>query len=599
MHAEGPRTQQATSFSESPISARKLLLLTAAGLALLGANTSGAQDAWLLVPVAENLEGTAPTEAILAPWENNLQRVVRNHHAAQVYEQRHSVSAPEPPHDRRDRAMATIDRALQQLALGNLDTGAATLRAITELSEIERDTLLHSEAIAQKLFDACLMRAYLLARQDNNVEAKHQLRTCAVTYPHFSSGQRGFAPSVHGPPQLKESFDQVASELAQERSGTLRISSAAPKPCKAFVNGLFIGDAPVRLTGIRSTSVRVQLQCDKQLSRSHRVLVGSNETHLQVDPRFDANLLTSPLLQLRYSDRAQREAFAAADGKAIKEALGIEHVALLAVASRGQAWTIRLMALEANKLTLRPIGEIEFSEAAGYDPKQLGRLIEVLTGAAAKLGPTQASPAPVKLTAPPLPPLETTTDLPPTAAAVARSGHSSEFPTIGVLTASLGVIGLATSWLMFAERRGYRLREWNSVGASDEAAYARRGAWTMATLAVGSAALALSPYFLLPEADAVPTFAWLLGGVGIAVAAIGVGMTISDEHCGPEIVLPLREPCRSVRADSLFGIEIALTALPLVTLPFNYLLRSQGASVGISYDGNRRAVSLQTALEWL
>jgi hypothetical protein len=80
----------------------------------------------------------------------------------------------------------------------------------------------------------------------------------------------------------------------------------------------------------------------------------------------------------------------------------------------------------------------------------------------------------------------------------------------------------------------YRLREWpTTISASDEAAYERRGAWTLAALAVGASALTISPYYWLPETAEVPAYAWIIGGVGLITAAIGVGMALNDEHCGP------------------------------------------------------------------
>ena len=81
-------------------------------------------------------------------------------------------------------------------------------------------------------------------------------------------------------------------------------------------------------------------------------------------------------------------------------------------------------------------------------------------------------------------------------------------------------------------------------------------------------------------------------------------MALTDEHCGPEVVLPRREPCLSVRADALLGVDIALTALPLATLPLTYLLRdlvksdepSGAQSLSVSLRAGRDTVSASVSI---
>lgn len=84
----------------------------------------------------------------------------------------------------------------------------------------------------------------------------------------------------------------------------------------------------------------------------------------------------------------------------------------------------------------------------------------------------------------------------------------------------------------------------------------------------------------------------------LARTALEEANSATDEHCGPEVVLPLREPCRSVRADPLFGVTIALTALPLITLPVSFWLREafDTDELAVYLEGDDGSISLRAML---
>jgi hypothetical protein len=337
-------------------------------------------------------------------------------------------------------------------------------------------------------------------------------------------------------------------------------------------------------------TANVQLKCGNTYGRVRAVTIGSNESKLTVDPRLDSVVSTDAFLQLHYASRIERESFLAQDALELQRALGVDRMALLVIKSQAGSWAVELHSLDREQGSLRSVGALQFSEAAGYEPRRIEKLVEKLsTTNAAGQRRSDAGPAPVRLT----PPVQPTPDQ---QAIAATSGEAvataNGFPVLGVAAATVGVVGLAVSWALFVERRAYRLREWNEVDASVASGYAQRGVWTLATAAAGAAALSASLYLLAPEAEGVPALAWVLGGVGLAAVAVGLGFVIGDEHCGPEIVLPLREPCLSVRADSIFGLEIALTALPLITLPITYLVRTPTSPVSLSLGGSATAMSL-------
>jgi hypothetical protein len=566
--------------------ARALLVGSCASMLVTSPLT--AQESWLIVPVLDGRGDPRPDLAlVLAPWEQELSRAVHNENSRKVFEQRHSRSALIVGEETRKRADVAVDRALRQLALGDADASNVTLKVVTDLAPLQREHLLHDNSFAQKLFNACVMRAYLFERQEQHAESKEQLWTCARRFPSFA-GSTAFSPKLYGPPELQAKYDKIRDEYERSHTGTLTVSTGDTR-CTLFVDGLRAGETPARIPRHAEMPTNVQVDCAGALGRIHQVEAANTAANLTIDPRFDAVISTEQHLQLRYASRAQRDAFVAKDAKRLQQLLGVDHVALLSVHAASSGWTVELFVPDGKEQRPRSIGELAFSEVAGYEPRRLRQLVTQLSPSEHE---QSQSPAIVSLSEPPLPvaqPVEA-----PDAAMNLENGVEASpgaFPFLGVAVATVGVVGLAASWALFVERRAYRLREWNEVDATATDGYARRGAWTVAAATAGAAALTLSAFLLTPEAADVPVFAWVLGGVGLAGAAVGLGLAFADEHCGPEISLPLREPCLSVRADAIFGIEIALTALPLVSLPIAYFVRSRSTGVALTIGTGSVAIS--------
>jgi hypothetical protein len=454
--------------------------------------------------------------------------------------------------------------------------------------------LLQRAVLAQKLFDACMLQAHLLMRERRSPEADQQLATCARDY-QLDAPARANSVAVHGPPELQAAFDKTRAKLTTEASGRLTVESS-PKGCNVFINGLAAGETPLRASQVRGENARVQLVCRNKPGRIHRVTVGRGEQPVQpvqIDVRFDAALSTQDALQLRYADASDRDAHMESDGRTLLRALGVDRVALLVGHQQGQAWQFELTILDGNRPGAHNLGTIGFSEAAGYEPERLRELTALLPEAGEhRESASSNETAPVALT-----PRATAT-----ASVVNPTPEQLDsprlLPTVGLAIGAVGLIGVAGSWALFAERRSFRLRNRDEVSVADEAAYARRGTWTVLAGGLGASLLTVSPYFWLPDAPGLRPVAWVVGGVGLAVAAVGVVTTLSDEHCGPERGGELREPCRSVRADALFGVELALTAVPFAALPLTLLLRDLlgTESVSVSAALQRDGILVQAGL---
>jgi hypothetical protein len=148
------------------------------------------------------------------------------------------------------------------------------------------------------------------------------------------------------------------------------------------------------------------------------------------------------------------------------------------------------------------------------------------------------------------------------------------------------VVGLGIGWALYAER--FNLRSRPRFGDVDYALldeFHAAAPWVLASAGLGSGALIGAAAVLLPEAEDVPTAAWIVGAAGTAVAVTGFAVSIFGSHCQPRAAAP----CDNFFADALFGPLLVLHAVPLMAVPAIYALRqwSAPASLEVNADGAR------------
>lgn len=167
---------------------------------------------------------------------------------------------------------------------------------------------------------------------------------------------------------------------------------------------------------------------------------------------------------------------------------------------------------------------------------------------------------------------------------------------VGASAAVIGGVGLVSAWALYIARANFRLSPRSVVTASTMREWTSQGAWSF-WIGAGSASLIVaSEYFLLPESDSTPTLAWMAGGGGLILAAVGVGYAVGGTHCAPTAVRPGADillACSSPAADSLFGYALLLTSAPLINVPLTYLFRKAfaGAPESLSFGVGRVDVS--------
>lgn len=168
----------------------------------------------------------------------------------------------------------------------------------------------------------------------------------------------------------------------------------------------------------------------------------------------------------------------------------------------------------------------------------------------------------------------------PSASPIIRSqlvtNHTATWRVIGGVSLGVGIVLEVASWALYGARQAVRMKPRYSVGPDVVDDWEALGAWSLWTGVGASGLIVTGEYLLLPEARGVPWWAWGLGAVGLATAAVGVGFLAGGTHCGPTPVAPgavFDAACQSGFSDALFGPLLMLASVPLLNLPVAFLLR--------------------------
>lgn len=159
---------------------------------------------------------------------------------------------------------------------------------------------------------------------------------------------------------------------------------------------------------------------------------------------------------------------------------------------------------------------------------------------------------------------------------------------IGASAAVIGGVGLVSAWALYIARANFRLTPRSVVTASTMREWTSQGAWSFWIGAGSSSLIVVSEYLLLPESAEVPTLAWMAGGGGLVLAAVGVGYAVGGTHCAPTAVRPGADillACSSGVADALLGPLLIVSSTVLLNVPLTYLFRKAfaGAPESLSF----------------
>jgi tetratricopeptide (TPR) repeat protein len=156
---------------------------------------------------------------------------------------------------------------------------------------------------------------------------------------------------------------------------------------------------------------------------------------------------------------------------------------------------------------------------------------------------------------------------------------AAQTPVAAGALAAVGLAGLSTGWLFYGLRDQLRVELWelslNQAPGFEQAKYQQfqmRGSVAIAATSIGAVMMSAAQYFYLPDEEPVPAWAWVAGSLGGAIALGALGWGAFGRHCDISDSLAF---CRTTFADELFAPMLALQALPLLSLPIMYAIRTR------------------------
>jgi hypothetical protein len=537
----------------------------------LGVDTrpSAAQERWLLVPV---LTAAPPRDISLSelstPFETALrkrdQNVLTNPEAGLLFETRHSSEPVKLNNDELTRLLRSVGLAARHLALGELPQAQQAMEGVYSLSGPARDFLNREAARARRIFDTCLMTAYLWERDDKPQQALRQMMECSRNFPGFRPEGRAY------PPELRAVFEQAKQQLSQQPSTTLLVKSQSSAGCRVRLNGIEVGKSPMSFSDVRAGVTRVQLECQPGVpGRSHAVELKAGENLLEIDAEFDANAHSQSGLWLQYDSATSRDARIDKDLMQLQKVLGAAHVVGLVI--EGSAYPV---------IHVRALADPGYEVATLSYSRGEGFSAEAIAAALAELMPKK--PAPKALpSAPEETPIVLAAGSNSVFAPRATEGAEPEPPNqqnalLGAALAVIGTGGIATGWVLYALRYEYRNDQLTHAedAAVSAARYNPQPAWALGVTAAGALMFSWSEYFWLPNANEIPALAWVAGGLGSAVGLLGLGFSVFGDRCtGGSGDGSFALGCSRLHSDVIFGPMIALNALPLLSVPLAYAIR--------------------------
>jgi hypothetical protein len=550
-----------------------------------GAQTSGASNSerWLFVPVLTAQPSREVTMTQLtSPFEIELrannQSALGNADAAQLFETRHSSEPVKLNSDEMSRLLRSVGQAARHLALGELPQAQQAMEGVYSLSGPARDYLNREAARARKIFDTCLMTAYLWERDHKRQQALRQMLECSRNFPGFRPEGRAY------PPELRDVFEQAKLQLSQEAATTLLVQSRHTSGCGVRLNGIEVGKSPMSFSDVRAGVMRVQLECQSGVAgRIHSIELKPGENRLEIDPSFDAVAHSQGGLWLQYETTAIRNARLDKDLEQIAKAIGAVKVVGLVV--EGTSYPrVRVHAPGPP----RDVASLSYSVGEGYNSEALAAALKALQPKQVRRPQQQAADeAPVSLSEPPPPPAP---PAPPPQTPI--EPETDQNIVAGALLATAGVAGLATGWILYTLRYDQQVDVLNMQLEGGESPFNEiQPAAPLAAIGVGALVLSISDYFWPPDDEGVPAWAWVAGGFGVAIVGAGIAVAAATSDCvgtdAPMITMPSEmevmvmdgtEPtvCGQYWTDpsGIFGPMIALHGMPLISLPIAYAIRA-------------------------
>lgn len=556
-----------------------------AGLLVAASASAQTERPWLVLPV--DVEGQVELDEQLAKRVQELLAArgadaIELTTAARSFETQ--VSAPPATLSEQsvEQWQRLSDGAVRDLAKEDYSQALAKLEPALSRSKEAVEELNRDPARARRVLDTCLyMVRAVLARDDDEV-ALRAARDCRRLVPRAEP-----SPYMH-PPAVTKVLTEIDAQQVRQTGG-LRIDSV-PSGCSARINGVLLGDTPVAFDGLFPGAYRVQVECDAGTrGRIHSVTIGAGRLERVVNARFDAAVVSRPILRLAYERRGDAEAERFTDARSVSRGATTGTIVLMSKPDPDTLLLERIGSVSDGvadpvafaQLGHGPHGVSNSALKKGVDALVDGRCVDLTRRRAEELtcpGATEATVGGETLEE------ATVAEVPVAEASVPGRRPRGQF-IAGTSLAAAGLAGLAAGYALLAPR-ARAAEDWTAAvdggaeGRSSQQQWIDLRGYILATSSFGALSLTAAMPLVLPNRAKTPWWAWLSGGVGVGLAAFSVayGLTAPaepDASCTQATLDPdVPRGCIEHSERTTLALLTGLTAAPLITMPLVYLFRN-------------------------
>lgn len=532
----------------------RFVLLIVCLFATLPSSHASAQGEVWVVPVWEpSAEGssdsvlavTNSTEAALTAAGVS---VAPDDAMQRVFEENVSSPATQLTQTEIDRWVSRSRSALRNLARADYDAARTDLLEAQQISQDAAEELNREAAGARNVLDTCLymVRAYL--ETGDRESAERQTRQCRQQVPNVQPSELQHTPEVV----------ELLANTAPAVTGRLSVTSD-PTGCAVRINGVWNGETPFEIDRLQHGQYRLQVECDPSVrGRVHRIEIGDERLRVHVTADYDAAFASRPV---RGFSGAARFA------PRLAEEVGR---------------TVLLVTDEDGAVTVRR-----------FDPGTTASSVVRVDGSTPMDDPLRALREGRSLDFTVSPPREIQSGVGSVAGQAiddeTLNSPGSSLPTgrwilgLGLIAAGATTVALATIPHHNRSVRGdqYLLSE---IGDSDF--IDRQELWlnlrrpVIALSLVGGAMAAAGLSLLVKERESVPWYAWVAGGVGVAVGGVALIHYLSAGGC--DNLADDQQECIDQGQAGGRAAMLGAVAMPLVAWPIAALLRRTDIDLSVS-----------------
>ncbi len=549
----------------------KLWAFLAIGCVAFAATTpaasAAAQERAVVVRTLAGAEppGFAATAEAIERAASSQLTVISAAQMAELLRQRHSSEPAAASQDDFDALARESEAALEHVAFGRRRQARRAIESILERAQGAIEALNRESRSARRVLNSCLYLVRALSDAGDEEGALNQAIECARLVPDMQP-----SASEH-PPAVRRLYQRAVERIESGPHGSLHVESRPPG-CDVYMNGRRLGTTPFTREQLPTGEYRIQVECESgRPGRVHRFILAAEPRELVIDSRFDRTLRsTAGDVRLEYEDAQAEYAHRMADGVAVAEILGATDLLLVSAEDPEVARVDWIRVGEPPRVLAS--AKIAMS-ASGASPSSVQRGMVALLQRRS-VDATHDEDIEIAAWSPPAPRQATSAmgrDIEPPPSDDGAPEATNDLAWLGWVLGGVGVVSYGVGWGLQGEwfHRDGLVNVAQPTDPDYQLRLDRRDEMVapVALLGVGGAVLTTAALPFLVGDGGPEWWHWVIGGVGVAAAAVGIGLWTQEGKCADPMC---SERNRTVPlAPLVLTMSVPLLALPIVALIFD------------------------------